>query len=66
MTKYTPRGKYLPLPLSRGILPTMGKFYPRGQMRLHDEFTLGVNLPQGQTYAYKRGITSFVFRPIAL
>ena len=30
-TRFTPRGKYLPLPNSRGILPTWANFTPRGK-----------------------------------
>ena len=55
MTKYTPRGiipleaNILPLPLSKGILPTWANFTPTGQMRLHDEFTpRGKFAPRGK------------------
>ena len=30
-TRFTPMGKYLPLPNSRGILPTWANFTPRGK-----------------------------------
>ena len=67
-TRFTPRGKYLPPPNSRGILPTWANFTPRGKcvhmtnFAPRGKFAPRGICPQGQTYAYKRGISLGIIR----